>query len=259
MRRHSRETAADRTEAVARAITEMRADPGRPQPLEQLARIGQFSPFHFHRIFRDTTTVTPARFLAALRMSEARRLLLHSAMPVDRVGAHVGYTSTGSFITHFGHCVGLPPARFRSLVRSLGDARVGERLPALTRPAEAPGGEVTWPAQPVSASLAVSWLFAPGRSPGRPRLARLPAGAPRTGLPRAPAPGAYWAVTMIVPAHVRLVDALIDDVPGSYLIGRAGLSLTGSESVAVEVTLRRPGPTDPPLAAVTPLHWLAPR
>lgn len=258
VKRHGRDAAADRTEAVTRVIDEMRADPGRPQPLVQLARTGMFSPFHFHRIFRDTTAVTPARFLAALRISEARRLLLHSTMPVSRVGSRVGYASTGSFITHFGQCVGLPPARFRSLVRSLGDSRVGERLPALSPPAGTrTGAEVGWCAQPVPYSLAVSWLFRPGRSPGRPCLARLAAGTPRVCLPRAAGPGTYWAVTMVVPAEVRLVDALVDDVPGSYLIGRTRLSLAGAHvSVTVRMELRSPEPTDPPIAAVTPLCWL---
>ncbi|GGK76504.1 hypothetical protein GCM10012284_08080 [Mangrovihabitans endophyticus] len=258
MKQRGRGVSADHAEAVTRAIDEMRAGLGRAQPLAALARTGMFSPFHFHRIFRDTTAFTPARFLTALRMAEARRLLLHSSMPVHRVGTRVGYTSNGGFITHFGRVVGMSPTRFRSLVRALGDTRAGEWLPSLPDVLDSPGETVVARhASSVPASLAMSWLFTPGQPPGRPCTTSVGGGTSRIRLPRPPGPGAYWVVTMIVPAQSRILDALVDDVPESYLVGRSRLSLNRQElrPVVVPVHLRRPERTDPPVAAVAPLCW----
>src|SRR5262249_43753248 len=80
----------------------------------------------FHRIFREIAAVTPARFLAAMRMAEAARLLLHSAAPVTDISARVGYASVGTFTTQFGRLLRVSPARFRILVRSVCGQRVGQ-------------------------------------------------------------------------------------------------------------------------------------
>src|SRR4051812_14197733 len=106
----------------------MRDRLAQPQPLRTLADAAAFSPFYFHQMFREITAVTPARFLAALRMAEARRLLLHSNLPVRQVGARVGYASPGTFSAQFARLTGTPPARFRAQARALGDARVAGAL-----------------------------------------------------------------------------------------------------------------------------------
>src|SRR5688572_28808580 len=49
----SPDSATDTRRAVVRAVTVMRRDLGRDQPLDELAKAGLFSPSHFHQIFRD--------------------------------------------------------------------------------------------------------------------------------------------------------------------------------------------------------------
>ena len=243
-------------EAVLRAIETMRSGLERPQPLAELSRAAMFSPYHFHKVFRELTAVTPARFLAVLRMGEARRLLLHSALPVRHVGARVGYQSPGTFSFQFGRMIGMPPARFRRLVRSLADERSGVR----TLPPIEPGGPdapmMALSTPPERGSLVFGCLIGEGSVGlwrGRWMVATGKAVLP---LPRPPAAGEYAAFLLVVAAGTRLVDALVDDVPGSYHISRAALSLRDRGSpVTIAATLRRPAPTDPPIAALTPPQW----
>lgn len=247
-----------RTEAVTRAIEAMKAELGAPQPLAALARRGMFSPFHFHRIFRETTAMTPASFLAALRMAEARRLLAHSSMPITKISARVGYTSPGTFTTRFGSLVGVSPTGFREMARSFGNEVLSARLPALRRAGQPGGTTVALSGAPGSESLVVGWLFPVGHQRNRPGRWALTAGHRTVHLPEASAPGVYTAFSVVVPAHVRLVDALVDQRPDSYLVGAGRLSLRNGqpEDTGACLGLRRPRPTDPPLLAITPLRWL---
>src|SRR3989442_3586570 len=50
--------------------------------LRGMAEIAGFSPYHFDRIFRSVTGVSPTEFLAALRLEMAKRLLLTKALRV---------------------------------------------------------------------------------------------------------------------------------------------------------------------------------
>jgi AraC family transcriptional regulator len=83
--------------------------------MEQLAEKAGVSPFHFLRTFRRFTGVTPALFLSALRLEEAKRLLLTTRRSVTDICFDVGYNSLGTFTSRFTHLVGLSPARLRHL------------------------------------------------------------------------------------------------------------------------------------------------
>src|SRR5262249_49366746 len=61
-------------ESVERVITVMRNQIDQPMTLQQMARIGSASPYHFNRTFRQVTGVPPLQFLYALRLDAAKRL-----------------------------------------------------------------------------------------------------------------------------------------------------------------------------------------
>jgi len=248
-----------RTAAVVQAIDAMKAGLGRPLSLADIARAGMFSPFYFHRIFREITAVTPARFLAALRMAEARRLLMHSAMTVAEISWRVGYESLGTFTTQFGRLVGVPPGRFRQLMRSLRAEPVDAVLPLLdTFGTSSRGPVLALSGVPPQRGLVVGGLCPTGSLRERHGAWTVATGTPRVRLPDPGPPGEYAAFSVVVPAETRLVDALVDDVPGSYLLGAARIRLSrGPAPATVPVTLRHPRPTDPPVLAVAPLRWLA--
>src|SRR5580704_9098635 len=86
---------------------------GDPLSLADLAHSAMLSRFHFSRVFKEQTGVTPGRFLAAVRIYRAKRMLVMSAMSVAGVSSAVGYSSLGSFTNHFTDSVGISPSRFR--------------------------------------------------------------------------------------------------------------------------------------------------
>ncbi|MDQ2811061.1 MAG: AraC family transcriptional regulator [Actinomycetota bacterium] len=89
-----------------------------PLSLAEMARSAMLSRFHFARVFKDQTGVSPGQFLAAVRIYQAKRLLLISSMSVAGVSSAVGYGSLGSFTSHFTDSVGISPSRFRRASQS---------------------------------------------------------------------------------------------------------------------------------------------
>ncbi|MFC3737829.1 helix-turn-helix domain-containing protein [Paractinoplanes deccanensis] len=241
-------------EAVTRAIAAMRGRLAHPHPLGALAGAATFSPFHFHEVFRRITLLTPARFLAVLRLAEARRLLLHSTLPVREVSGRVGYASPGAFSARFARLTGTSPTGFRAQARALADARVagtlwwaGTRRPSVAAPM------LTLSRAPEPGSLVCTCLMPAGTLRAHPGRWAPSTGSPRVPLTAPPAGGAYAAYCMVIPAGARITDALVDETPGSLRIGSAELSVTERAPAAVRMGLRWPAPTDPPIAALLPL------
>ncbi|MDP3414890.1 GyrI-like domain-containing protein [Falsiroseomonas sp.] len=98
---------------IARAIALIAADPARNTGLEELAAAAAFSPFHFHRIYREITGETPAETLARERLSRAAGLLVRGALPVAAVAKASGYGSAAAFTRAFRAAYGIPPAAYR--------------------------------------------------------------------------------------------------------------------------------------------------
>lgn len=239
----------ERIQRMECAVGQMKKDLAAPIALSDLARSVPFSRFHFLRIFRDVTGLTPGRFLAVLRMAEARRLLLHSSLAVSAISLQVGYTSVGTFTTQFTRLIGLSPEQFRKVVR----ARRGMRR---TGPGQAgtPGpGPVICPASWSTGDLlVVAWRPASGSTSAESCLVAEP-GPVAVPLPH---DGRSYQVRILqVAAAAPVTHALVDDRPGSYLYGTVDRPLTAGTRTAepLPVALRRPRPTDPPLLPATPL------
>jgi AraC family transcriptional regulator len=99
--------------AEERAIRFLYEKYSEPLSLADIANSAILSRFHFCRTFRDATGVTPGRFLSAIRIYQAKRLLLNTRMSVTDIAFAVGYNSLGSFSNHFTESVGIAPGRFR--------------------------------------------------------------------------------------------------------------------------------------------------
>jgi AraC-like DNA-binding protein len=117
--------------AVERAIRFIRENYSEPLSLDDIAGSAIMSRFHFCRIFAGATGVTPGRFLSAIRIYEAKRMLLNTAMNVTDITFAVGFNSLGSFSNHFTDSVGISPGRFRRLARTGG---LGQRLAPAASP-----------------------------------------------------------------------------------------------------------------------------
>lgn len=100
---------------IERVIAVMRERLGERLTLRDLATYAHLSPYHFARMFQRVTGVPPAEYLAALRLQQAKRLLLTTDASVTDVCYRVGYASLGTFTTRFTRLVGISPGRLRHL------------------------------------------------------------------------------------------------------------------------------------------------
>lgn len=99
--------------AVERVIHAMRENLSEQITMDDMARTAMFSKFHFSRIFLRVTGISPGRFLSALRLQEAKRLLLTTTMTVADISHLVGYNSIGTFSSRFRASVGASPSEYR--------------------------------------------------------------------------------------------------------------------------------------------------
>jgi AraC family transcriptional regulator len=111
------DTERSRHYAVSQAISMMRSRFQHPLTLQDIASSAQLSPFHFNRIFRSITGVPPSVYLAALRIEQAKKLLLRTDLSVTSICFDVGYSSLGTFTTRFTQFVGTAPTQFRQISR----------------------------------------------------------------------------------------------------------------------------------------------
>ncbi|WP_373293189.1 helix-turn-helix domain-containing protein [Micromonospora sonchi] len=242
-----------RAAAAARAIEYMRGHLAEPLQLADLARVVPFSPFHFHRLFRDVTSMTPARFLAALRMAEARRLLLHTGLTVSAITGYVGYTSAGTFTTQFTRLVGTSPGHFRQLARLL----AGRPCHVLAKALRRTSTEVVRPRLALHLpdstpdDLVLVGLRAAGESSEASTAWAVSAGG--TGVPVVARPGTYHTRVVLVRGHSTVARALVDEEPTSYLVGAADLQLPQDGGARARIAIQPPRPTDPPALAIGPV------
>lgn len=77
--------------------------------LESLAAVACLSPYHFCRLFKRTTGLSPAQYVAEQRMARARHLLQTGKQSVAQVARAVGYRHAGHFARLFQRHTGLLP------------------------------------------------------------------------------------------------------------------------------------------------------
>ncbi|MGV7219366.1 helix-turn-helix domain-containing protein [Bradyrhizobium sp. UFLA05-112] len=83
--------------------------------LHDLAAEAHLSDFHFLRLFREATGLSPHRYLTYRRVQEAQtRLALNHSSLVD-IALETGFRSQGNFIRAFRNATGLTPGQYRAL------------------------------------------------------------------------------------------------------------------------------------------------
>ena len=110
MKHATRRSYAVRIDKVVEHLVE-RLD--QPLTLEQLAAVGHFSPYHFHRIYRGLMGETVAETLRRMRLHRAAVELLHGERTLEAIARRHGYGSTAAFNRAFVQGYGLPPGEFR--------------------------------------------------------------------------------------------------------------------------------------------------
>jgi AraC family transcriptional regulator len=102
---------------LRRAIEFMHDNFGRELALEDIASAAYLSEYHFARLFKQITRVTPHAYLANLRLERARKLLAETALPISEIAAMVGYQSQSHFSKMFKSVAGITPRAYREGAR----------------------------------------------------------------------------------------------------------------------------------------------
>src|ERR1044072_8789445 len=113
------DTIASHRRAVERVITTARERLCEPISLRDMSRVAYISEFHFNRVFHRITGLPPNKFISAMRLDEAKRLLLNTNLSITDICFEVGYNSLSTFTRRFTQQVGLGPREFRYLAERI--------------------------------------------------------------------------------------------------------------------------------------------
>ncbi|MGE5647983.1 MAG: AraC family transcriptional regulator [Acidobacteriota bacterium] len=126
-------TAESYQERINRVLAHIAVRLDAPLPLDELAAVANFSPFHFHRIFRGMVGESVKEHVRRLRLERAAKRLRDGSEPVTELAFRAGYQTHESFTRAFRAMFGEPPSSFRENRRELragqGAMRAGPRDP----------------------------------------------------------------------------------------------------------------------------------
>jgi AraC-like DNA-binding protein len=111
-----------RVQRVAKAVSWVQTNYDQPLDVERLAVMVHMSVSSFHQHFKEVTSMSPLQFQKALRLQEARRLMLSKMMDAGSASRQVGYLSASQFTREYGRYFGHPPTRDIAQLRTNGGA-----------------------------------------------------------------------------------------------------------------------------------------
>jgi AraC family transcriptional regulator len=82
--------------------------------VESLADLVDMSQFHFFRVFKQATGMSPIQFVTRERVSRAQQLIRETSHSLIEIGLEVGYTSPSHFARVFRRVTGTTPTEFRN-------------------------------------------------------------------------------------------------------------------------------------------------
>jgi AraC-like DNA-binding protein len=240
---------------IESAIARIWESYGEPLSLSDIAKSAILSRFHFCRVFAEATGVSPGRYLSAVRIYQAKRLLASTSLSVTEISLVIGYNSLGSFTNRFTESVGASPTRFRRMwgegIHADPDPAADEQAPAPSSSNGAVTGLVDLPSDYAAARVYLgafvtpiiqrrppSWTIVDTRSasPASYRLANIPPG--------------QWFIRAVAESDSA------DPEPWtrrSLLIGGQGSVMVTADAVSeVNITLRARRPTDLPILFAVP-------
>jgi len=84
-----------------------------PIPVRELAAEVHMSPYHFARMFKQSTGQAPHLYITWQRMDRAKDLLAQTTLPLAEIAKRVGYRTQAHFTGVFHERVGITPRAYR--------------------------------------------------------------------------------------------------------------------------------------------------
>jgi AraC-like DNA-binding protein len=106
--------AAARNPDVGRVLAAIHLEPSRDWSVERLAKLMGASRSGFAERFTEIVGETPARYVAQVRMHQARLWLMRDRMRIGVVARKLGYDSEASFSRAFKRVIGTAPSQVRA-------------------------------------------------------------------------------------------------------------------------------------------------
>jgi AraC family transcriptional regulator len=79
----------------------------------EMAKHVAMSPYHFLRVFRDVTGMTPHQFILRARLQDAAVQLRSSTKPVTDIALDTGFSDLSTFNRQFRSVIGMTPTAYR--------------------------------------------------------------------------------------------------------------------------------------------------
>ncbi|MGW4479092.1 helix-turn-helix domain-containing protein [Rhodococcus triatomae] len=98
---------------LARAVAAIHAEPGREWTVESLARLALASRSGFAARFTAATGQPPGRYLSAVRIEQAQRMLTRGDVSIAAVAHRLGYGSDTAFGRAFRRHTGVTPSQWQ--------------------------------------------------------------------------------------------------------------------------------------------------
>ncbi|MFD1811965.1 helix-turn-helix domain-containing protein [Rhodococcus gannanensis] len=98
---------------LARAVAAIHAEPGREWTVESLARLALASRSGFAARFTAATGQPPGRYLSAVRIEQAQRMLTRGDVSIAAVAQRLGYGSDTAFGRAFRRHTGVTPSEWQ--------------------------------------------------------------------------------------------------------------------------------------------------
>lgn len=108
---------------ISKAVSWVRTNFDQPLDVERLATLVHMSTSSFHQHFKAVTELSPLQYQKALRLQEARRLMLQTKLDAGSAGRKVGYQSISQFTREYGRYFGNAPTKDIALLmqKAIGD------------------------------------------------------------------------------------------------------------------------------------------
>lgn len=102
------------TRQIETVIRLMNLEFDKDTDLAAYAALCNLSKFHFLRLFKELTGISPIEYRNKLRTEHAKALLEDESIPVGEIAARVGYSSPAYFCDAFKKRVGISPREYRN-------------------------------------------------------------------------------------------------------------------------------------------------
>jgi AraC family transcriptional regulator len=96
-------------EKLVRAVEYIQDQLGTDLTVSGIAQAVYMSPYHFSKLFKESTGQSPHQYVVDARVKKAKELLTTGKFTISEVALHVGFADQSHLTRHFKRVFGLPP------------------------------------------------------------------------------------------------------------------------------------------------------